>query len=45
MLAYEKLVCSATLEINSQHGIHLQYPLTQQTKLLEYYIDEYERKA
>ena len=28
MLAHEKLVCSAILEINSQHGIYLQYPLT-----------------
>ena len=40
MLAHEKLVCSAILEINSQHGIYFQYPLTQPTKVLEH--SEYE---
>ena len=35
MLVYENLVCSAILEINSQPGIYLQYPLTQPTKVLE----------
>ena len=35
MFVYENLVCSAILEINSQPGIYLQYPLTQPTKVLE----------